>query len=96
MLGGYVGVTGDGRAVPNFYELYSRRRGKPMVVPETAAMFNAAAKDGADKKLELSLKSAWFRQVSFGGSRLRLQSAAYHAHVRHIMTSEVAHHWLVT
>jgi hypothetical protein len=66
LLGGYIGVTGDGRAVPNFYELYSRRRSKPMVVPETAAWFNSAAKDGADRKLELSLKSAWFRQVRCG------------------------------
>jgi hypothetical protein len=59
LTGSYVGAAGDERAVPDFYADYSESRGKPMAIPETAALYVPGA-GGAD---ELAVKQAWWRQV---------------------------------
>jgi hypothetical protein len=53
LLGTYQGK------LPNFYQEYSVRHGKPLVVPETAAFYNTE-QPGPDP---LSVKQAWWRQV---------------------------------
>jgi hypothetical protein len=45
--------------LPNFYQEYSVRRGKPLAIPETAAFYNTE-QPGPDPLL---LKQAWWRQV---------------------------------
>ncbi|MEF3122575.1 glycoside hydrolase family 26 protein [Kocuria flava] len=59
LTGTYAGAGGDDRAVADFYAEYGQRRGKPVAVPETAALYNPA-EGGAD---ELAIKQAWWRQV---------------------------------
>ena len=58
LRGDYVGANGDDRALPDFYAEYAERRGKPLAIPETAALY-----DPAQAGDELALKSAWWRQV---------------------------------
>ncbi|KUG61983.1 hypothetical protein AVL61_02555 [Kocuria rosea subsp. polaris] len=59
LTGTYAGAGGDDRAVADFYAEYGQRRGKPVAVPETAALYNPA-EGGAD---ELAIKQAWWGQV---------------------------------
>ena len=58
LRGDYVGANGDDRALPDFYAEYAERRGKPLAIPETAALY-----DPAQAGDELALKSAWWGQV---------------------------------
>jgi hypothetical protein len=51
--------------VPNFYDEYCVRRGKPLAIPETAAFYNTE-QPGPDPLL---LKQAWWRQVFSATSR---------------------------
>jgi hypothetical protein len=60
LTGSYNGANGDERTVPDFYGGYAVGHGKPMAVPETAALFNTSV-DGGDA--ELDVKRAWWRQV---------------------------------
>jgi hypothetical protein len=60
MQGAYAGSAGDERGVPDFYNQYAVRHGKPMVLSETGAMFNQARADGA---AEAAIKCAWMDQV---------------------------------
>ena len=59
LTGEYAGLGGDDRAVPDFYGVYGEQHGKPVAVPETAALYAPGA-GGAD---ELSVKQAWWQQV---------------------------------
>jgi hypothetical protein len=59
ITGTYLGLDGDHRPVPDFYQTYVEQHGKPMAVPETAALYNPDL--GGDT--ELSIKQAWWRQV---------------------------------
>lgn len=58
LTGGYRGLDGDHTAVPDFYAIYVEGHGKPMAIPETAALFNTSA-DG----VEADIKAAWWEQV---------------------------------
>ncbi len=59
ITGTYLGLDGDQRPVPDFYQVYVEQHGKPMAVPETAALYNPDL--GGDA--ELSIKQTWWRQV---------------------------------
>lgn len=59
MTGEYAGLGGDQRAVPNFYETYAQKHGKPMAIAGTSALYNIAV-GGADER---TIKQAWWRQV---------------------------------
>jgi hypothetical protein len=59
LTGTYAGANGDDSAVPDFYTVYGHDHGKPVAIPETAALFVPGA-GGAD---ELALKQAWWEQV---------------------------------
>ncbi|HEX5755323.1 MAG TPA: glycosyl hydrolase, partial [Arenimonas sp.] len=59
LSGEYDGSAGDERGLPDFYREYGERRGKPVGIFETAALY-APGRGGAD---ELALKSAWWSQV---------------------------------
>ena len=52
-------LDGTFQGVVDFYDLYSVQRGKPLVIPETAAFYNTE-QPGPDPLL---LKEAWWRQV---------------------------------
>ncbi|WP_197038169.1 MULTISPECIES: glycosyl hydrolase [Actinomycetes] len=60
LTGNYVGANGDDSALPNFYDVYGRQHGKPVAIPETAALYNPAIATGPD---ELAIKQAWWSQV---------------------------------
>lgn len=59
ITGTYLGLDGDHRPVADFYQSYVEQHGKPMAVPETAALYNPDL--GGDT--ELSIKQAWWWQV---------------------------------
>lgn len=59
LTGTYNGVGGDQRGLPDFYHVYAEVHGKPMAIPETAALYNTAAAGDA----ELDIKRAWWQQV---------------------------------
>jgi hypothetical protein len=59
LTGEYSGRGGDDRAVPDFYGTYGEQHGKPVAIPETAALYVPGA-GGAD---ELAVKRSWWRQV---------------------------------
>lgn len=59
ITGNYVGMNGDERAVPDFYDIYVMQHGKPMAITETAALYNTEV--GGDS--EYLIKQAWWRQV---------------------------------
>jgi len=67
LTGEYDGLDGDHTAIPDFYATYAEDRGKPMAIPETAALFNAAG-DGP----EAEIKAAWWEQVFSDETRERL------------------------
>jgi hypothetical protein len=60
LSGTYNGASGDDRGLPNFYNIYSEVHGKPMAIPETAALYNTSIDTGDS---ELDIKRAWWRQV---------------------------------
>ncbi|MGY1635477.1 glycoside hydrolase family 26 protein [Geodermatophilus sp. SYSU D00742] len=59
LTGEYTGLAGDERHVPDFHGTYGVGHGKPVAIPETAALY-APGRPGPD---ELSVKRAWWRQV---------------------------------
>ncbi|MGY1661060.1 glycosyl hydrolase [Geodermatophilus sp. SYSU D00705] len=59
LTGEYAGLAGDERRVPDFYGIYGEAHGKPVAIPETAALY-APGRPGPD---ELTVKQAWWRQV---------------------------------
>jgi hypothetical protein len=59
LTGTYNGAGGNDLAVPDFYAEYGTERGKPVAVPETAAL-SIPDRAGAE---ELAIKQAWWRQL---------------------------------
>jgi hypothetical protein len=59
LTGTYDGAGGDDTAVPDFYAEYGKRRGKPIAIPETAALYVPSAEGEG----ELEIKRAWWRQL---------------------------------
>ena len=59
LTGTYDGAGGNDLAVPDFYNEYGEVRGKPVAIPETAAL-SVADRGGA---AELAIKQAWWRQL---------------------------------
>jgi len=58
LTGTYKGTIGDQSMLPNFYDVYANRHGKPVAITETAALY-APGKPGD----ELAIKRAWWQQV---------------------------------
>lgn len=59
LRGEYNGLNGDDSALPDFYAEYAIDRGKPVAIPETAALYNTE-QGGGD---EMFIKRTWWRQV---------------------------------
>ncbi|WP_394278639.1 glycoside hydrolase family 26 protein [Microbacterium sp.] len=59
LRGEYNGLGGDDTAVPDFYAEYGERRGKPVAIPETAAL----VVDRGDTRAQRRIKQAWAEQV---------------------------------
>jgi hypothetical protein len=59
LTGNYIGANGDDSLVPDFYQVYGVDHGKPVAIPETAALFAP----GAAGEAELAIKQAWWGQV---------------------------------
>lgn len=59
LTGTYDGAAGDETAAPDFYQTYGVEHGKPVAIPETAALVVPRG----DAAGELAIKQAWWRQV---------------------------------
>ncbi|MEW1812474.1 glycosyl hydrolase [Pseudarthrobacter phenanthrenivorans] len=59
LTGNYVGANGDDSLLPDFYQVYGHDHGKPVAIPETAALYNPAAGGAA----EIDIKRLWWEQV---------------------------------
>lgn len=59
LTGNYVGANGDDSLLSDFYAVYGEGHGKPVAIPETAALFAPGAA-GDD---ELAIKKAWWEQL---------------------------------
>ena len=59
LTGNYVGANGDDSPLPDFYRVYGQDHGKPVAIPETAALYAPGA-GGVD---ELAVKKAWWEQL---------------------------------
>jgi hypothetical protein len=59
LTGTYDGAGGNDLAVPDFYGEYGQRRGKPVAIPETAAL----SVPGHGGAAELAIKQDWWRQL---------------------------------
>lgn len=59
LTGTYDGLGGDETAVPDFYDEYGAQRGKPVAIPETAALVVPRGADAAER----AIQQAWWRQV---------------------------------
>ena len=59
LTGTYAGANGDDTLLPDFYQVYGQDRGKPVAIPETAALYNPAT-GGAT---EIDIKRRWWEQV---------------------------------
>ncbi|MGO4186303.1 glycoside hydrolase family 26 protein [Pseudarthrobacter sp. TAF60_1] len=59
LTGNYMGANGDDSLLPDFYQVYGEGHGKPVAIPETAALFAPGA-GGPD---ELAIKRAWWEQL---------------------------------
>jgi len=59
LTGEYDGLGGDDRSLPDFYGTYAVGHGKPLAIPETAALVVPRG----DAAGELAIKQAWWRQV---------------------------------
>jgi hypothetical protein len=59
LTGAYAGLGGDDTAVPDFYADYAQERGKPLAIPETAALY---VEDGGGAS-EAEIKQAWWEQL---------------------------------
>jgi hypothetical protein len=61
LTGTFDGANGDERPVPDFYDQYARRTGKPLAISETSALYNTGrAGTGAS---DLQIKQGWLRQL---------------------------------
>ncbi len=72
LTGEYVGLAGDDRGLPDFHATYGEQHGKPVAIPETAALYAP----GAGGAGELAVKQAWWRQVHDPGLAGRLPRLA--------------------
>jgi hypothetical protein len=59
LTGTYNGANGDDSLLPDFYTVYGVDRGKPVAIPETAALYAP----GAGGQSELVIKQAWWEQI---------------------------------
>ncbi|WP_432244985.1 glycoside hydrolase family 26 protein [Arthrobacter sp. G.S.26] len=59
LSGSYVGANGDDSLLPDFYAVYGTEHGKPVAIPETAALYAPAAGGAA----EMDIKKAWWEQL---------------------------------
>lgn len=59
LTGNYAGANGDDTLLPDFYQVYGHDHGKPVAIPETAALYNPAAGGAA----EIDIKRLWWEQV---------------------------------
>ncbi|MFP3579046.1 glycosyl hydrolase [Arthrobacter sp. fls2-241-R2A-200] len=59
LSGNYVGTNGDDSLLPDFYGVYGDQHGKPVAIPETAALFAP----GAGGAAELAIKEAWWTEL---------------------------------
>jgi glycosyl hydrolase family 26 len=59
LTGEYVGLNGDDRAVPDFHDVYGVGHGKPVAIPETAALY----RPGAGGESAAAVKRGWWQQV---------------------------------
>ncbi|WP_235022079.1 glycoside hydrolase family 26 protein [Rathayibacter sp. VKM Ac-2754] len=59
LTGTYNGAAGDETAAPDFYQTYGVDHGKPVAIPETAALVVPRG----DPAGELAIKQAWWQQV---------------------------------
>lgn len=59
LTGNYSGANGDDTLLSDFYQVYGEAHGKPLAIPETAALFAPAA--GGEG--ELAIKQAWWGQL---------------------------------
>jgi hypothetical protein len=59
LTGTYSGMDGDETAVPDFYTDYGSARGKPVAIPETAALVVPRG----DAAGETAIRQAWWRQI---------------------------------
>lgn len=62
LTGNYVGANGDDSLLPDFYRVYAEEHGKPVAIPETAALF-APAPAPAGGAGEAAIKQAWWGQL---------------------------------
>jgi hypothetical protein len=69
IIGEYRGTAGDESGVPNFYDQFCNRLGKPMVIGETAALYNLCDQVpngrgcGVRSEEAIWIKQAWWKQV---------------------------------
>jgi hypothetical protein len=59
LTGNYAGANGNDTLLPDFYGTYGVQHGKPVAIPETAALF--APEAGGEP--ELAIKQAWWSQL---------------------------------
>ncbi|WP_163167345.1 glycosyl hydrolase [Arthrobacter sp. Alg241-R88] len=59
LTGNYAGANGDDTLLPDFYQVYGEAHGKPVAIPETAALFAP----GTIGEAELAIKQAWWSQL---------------------------------
>ncbi len=64
LTGNYRGANGDDSLLPDFYGVYGTQRGKPVAIPETAALFAPSA--GGES--EAAIKEAWWSQLFSPGT----------------------------
>ncbi|WP_347108052.1 glycosyl hydrolase [Paenarthrobacter sp. S56] len=59
LTGTYNGANGDDTLLPDFYGVYGTQHGKPVAIPETAALY--APGNGGEG--EMAIKQAWWSQL---------------------------------
>lgn len=59
LTGNYIGLNGDERSLPDFYEVFVNLHNKPMAITETAALYNTLKVNDQ----EIEIKSNWINQV---------------------------------
>ncbi|MGP0221952.1 glycoside hydrolase family 26 protein [Paenarthrobacter sp. NCHU4564] len=59
LTGTYNAANGDDSLLPDFYSIYGVDHGKPVAIPETAALFAP----GVGGEEELAIKEAWWSQL---------------------------------
>lgn len=64
LTGNYSGANGDDSLLPDFYGVYGTQHGKPVAIPETAALFAPSA--GGES--EAAIKEAWWSQLFSPGT----------------------------